>query len=341
MKKTILLLAACAFLTFKNQAQSTITEINSKTYNTQNNDNLTELQQTPLGCTSFTDYRDGNIYQTVAIGNQCWMSENLKYMPVASDPGYYSIYNPFYYVYGYWGTNVYSAKQTSNYNTYGVLYNWQAASNACPSGWHLPSDYEWKILEVELGMSASSANSIGYRGTNQGLQLKATYSWQSGGNGTNTSGFNALAGGWFNYNGGFTDFGYSTDFWTSSYYDSEAKYARSLFSSSWQVYRNANYYGCAAYIRCVSDDDVTTQINDNNIDKNINIYPNPAIDNVTVSSDEQNVKCEVYNSVGECVLNMVLSDFTNSVDISTLAKGVYVIKLTGENWSLNKKLVKN
>ncbi|MGI6410801.1 MAG: FISUMP domain-containing protein [Bacteroidales bacterium] len=83
------------------------------------------------------DARDGNAYKTVKIGNQIWLAENLKYLPSVVGPGTESESTPYYYVYGYNGTNVTDAKATSNYATYGVLYNWTAAMDACPDGWHL------------------------------------------------------------------------------------------------------------------------------------------------------------------------------------------------------------
>jgi len=105
----------------------------------------------------FTDVRDSNIYQTVLIGNQCWMAENLKYLPSVVGAGTYSSTISYYYIYDYHGTNVADAKATVNYQTYGVLYNWTATMNgangsssnpsgvqgACPNGWHVPSRPEW------------------------------------------------------------------------------------------------------------------------------------------------------------------------------------------------------
>jgi uncharacterized protein (TIGR02145 family) len=107
---------------------------------------------------TFTDKRDGNTYGTVQIGGQCWLGENLRYLPSVSPISqrsplrpWSSVENrsrtrPYYYVYGYHGRRVSEAKATANYSNYGVLYNWPAALAACPRGWHLPSDAEWTQL---------------------------------------------------------------------------------------------------------------------------------------------------------------------------------------------------
>lgn len=107
---------------------------------------------------TFTDDRDGNTYNIVRIGDQCWMSENLKYLPAVSPIWERSPANlwrsapvtsqtrPYTYVYGYQGRRVSEARATANYRDYGVLYNWPAAMAACPRGWHLPSDAEWTQL---------------------------------------------------------------------------------------------------------------------------------------------------------------------------------------------------
>ncbi|MBE0640024.1 MAG: hypothetical protein IH598_16015 [Bacteroidales bacterium] len=92
------------------------------------------------------DERDGNAYNTVQIGDQCWMAENLAYLPEVSPPSEGSATNPYYYVVGYQGSDVNTAKTNSYYQNYGVLYNWPASITACPLGWHLPADTEWIIL---------------------------------------------------------------------------------------------------------------------------------------------------------------------------------------------------
>ena len=95
---------------------------------------------------TFTDPRDGNVYRTVQIGKQCWLAKNLRYLPAVCPSTTTPDGSAMYYVYDYQGGDVSAAKATANYRNYGVLYNWPAAMEACPPGWHLPSDAEWSEL---------------------------------------------------------------------------------------------------------------------------------------------------------------------------------------------------
>lgn len=136
---------------------------------------------------TFVDSRDGNSYNTVLVGGQCWMADNLAYLPAVHG------YNDFisaadnntaaYAVYGYDGNDVATAKGADNYNTYGVLYNWQAASGgtgvaggqgACPSGWHLPTISEWQAFA-----DAVNNNPAFYCGLNNGTAkaLASSFGW--------------------------------------------------------------------------------------------------------------------------------------------------------------------
>jgi uncharacterized protein (TIGR02145 family) len=159
---------------------------------------------------TFIDSRDNNTYKTVKIGNQEWMAENLAYLPSVNQDtnGSENAESSYYYVYGFDGTNVTNAKVRSNYKTYGVLYNWPAATNACPSGWHLPSDDEWTQL-VNYLEGASVA----------GGKMKETgiMHWDEPNTGaTNTSGFKALPGGSRYISGDFYDIGERGTWWSSS-----------------------------------------------------------------------------------------------------------------------------
>lgn len=151
----------------------------------------------------FRDHRDGMEYAFVSIGEQTWMASNLAYMPQVSPPEAVDQWSPRYYVYNYSGSNVEAAKETFNYFMLGVLYNLPAALDACPGGWHLPSDNEWKQMERFLGIPENEINQqFTIRGTNQGTKLKSIYfDWYLNGEGTDDFGFDAYAGG-FN-SGGF------------------------------------------------------------------------------------------------------------------------------------------
>ena len=113
---------------------------------------------------TLVDERDENSYATVEIDDQCWMAENLAYLPeVEPAGGDYSETEPYYYVIGYEGYDPEEAKENTfysssreedinGYEVAGVLYNWPAAMNesvesgaqgACPEGWYLPTDEDW------------------------------------------------------------------------------------------------------------------------------------------------------------------------------------------------------
>lgn len=111
---------------------------------------------------SMTDSRDGHVYKTVEIGTQVWMAENLNYEISGS---YCYDDNPV------------------NCDTYGRIYVWSAAMNACPAGWHLPSREEFETL-IEFVGGESKA----------GQYLKSRSGWKSA-MGSDDYGFAALPGG--------------------------------------------------------------------------------------------------------------------------------------------------
>ena len=167
----------------------------------------TEEPKKPTDATSstFTDSRDGNVYKYVKIGNQIWMAENLRYLPSVVGPGTGSQITPCYYVYGYDGTSVAAAKATANYTTYGVLYNYTAACNSCPDGWHLPSEAEW----AELVQFVNTTD-------NAGFVLRSTSGWYDNLNGTDDYVFTALPGGGRGNDGSFHSIGKYGDWWSAT-----------------------------------------------------------------------------------------------------------------------------
>jgi uncharacterized protein (TIGR02145 family) len=167
----------------------------------------------------YTDSRDGREYETVVIGDQCWMSENLAYLPTVSPSADGSANDPFYYVYDYSGTDVEEAKATGNFQSYGTLYNYPASQSACPDGWNNPSDDEWKILEGSVDslypVGDPEWDGAGWRGFDAGKNLKSTSGWDDNGNGVDLYNFSALPGG-FSYPGGFGSLGNQGMWWSST-----------------------------------------------------------------------------------------------------------------------------
>jgi|GEM_PF-973269 len=202
---------------------------------------------------TFTDIRDGQVYSTIKIGIQTWMSENLKYLPTVSESAMESYTEPYYYVYGYDSTNVSAAKATENFATYGVLYNWPAACSSCPSGWHLPTEEEWQQLEVFLGLSKFEAEDSGWRGTDQGNQMKSTTGWYENDNANNSSGFTALPGGLRVSGGAFLNQGLSGTWWSSSVYGSVSAWYRNLVYSNANVNKGNNRSNFGHSVRCIKD----------------------------------------------------------------------------------------
>ena len=220
---------------------------------------------------SFTDSRDGNIYQYKTFGTQIWMTRNLAYLPAVSPGTSGSTTAKLYYVYEYEGSDVAAAKANQNYKTYGVLYNWPAAMNlaagsdavpsgvtgACPAGWHLPSDKEWKILEGYLGMSTEGTDAVSLRLPGSvGRKLKTTTGWLDNGNGDGTSGFSALPGGYRTNDGSeFVRLGGSAYFWSSSIYLrtnwENGAWDRYLQGSNDGVVRDMPYHSDGLSVRCI------------------------------------------------------------------------------------------
>lgn len=195
---------------------------------------------------TFTDQRDGKTYKTVTIGNQVWMAENLKYLPTVVGPGTASTTTPHYYVYDYDGTNVADAKATDNYSIYGVLYNWEAAKAACPSGWHLPSDEEWTQLTDHLGGSNVAGGKL----------KEADFTTWSGPNegATNESGFTAVPGGLFFSTGGEFIYVWTGGYWWSSTgIDANSAWNRIMYFHNSNVGRLSNNKAFGLSVCCMKD----------------------------------------------------------------------------------------
>ncbi|MCX6272823.1 MAG: hypothetical protein NTU44_16720, partial [Bacteroidetes bacterium] len=196
----------------------------------------------------------GQTYNTVQIGSQCWMKENLNMgtmidgMTNASDNG---IIEKYCY-----------NNDPANCTIYGGLYDWNemmgyanmpGTQGICPTGWHIPTDGEWCTLTTFLDATVN-CNIWGWSGTNAGGKLKetGTIHWNSPNTGaTNESGFTALGTGYLYFNGFFSNLNYLTYFWSSSEGSTSGGIHRYLLYVLAKVYRYDvdKTYGFS--VRCV------------------------------------------------------------------------------------------
>lgn len=202
---------------------------------------------------------DGNIYYTLQIGENEWTGSNLrtgKYsngdvIPVVTDEkkwssltsGAWTVYNNDYEL------------QT----VYGNLYNWYAVTDErglCPAGWRVPTDGDWKVLEMTLGMSSASSNRVGIRDRYAGGKLKETGTghWLSPNIlATNEYGFTALPGGYRHPRGQFYTLRRNLNWWTSTGHDEYNAWYRNIYYNNAAIYRNIYGKTSGFSVRCVRD----------------------------------------------------------------------------------------
>jgi uncharacterized protein (TIGR02145 family) len=206
----------------------------------------------------------GNRYPVVTIGDQTWMGRNLSYLPAVSPSSAGSSNDPCYYVYGYQGSGVTAARATQNFPVYGVLYNWAAAQSACPEGWHLPNDAEWKTLEEHIGMSGAEISGFGWRNSGMaGGQLKESglLHWNEPNTAAaNGYGFFALPAGYRGKDDGFYSLGFRAYFWTSTQGDQLTGMYRGLYYELGGIDRNNDYRSMGFSVRCIRNDPFYVQL---------------------------------------------------------------------------------
>ncbi len=209
---------------------------------------------------------DGNTYNTVKIGNQWWMAENLKTTKYNDNSSIPNLTADAAWIAengttGHNGAYCWLYNDGTTYKPlYGALYNWFAVNTGklCPTGWHVPSDEEYQTLELFLGMSPGRYGTVGAwsdRGTDQGTQMKSTTGWDvspnNGINGTNTSGFSGRPGGY--------RFGVDGSFQSTRIYILVEQYSSGCHYSLLQavdcnlttVFRGGVLYQGGKYVRCM------------------------------------------------------------------------------------------
>jgi uncharacterized protein (TIGR02145 family) len=207
--------------------------------------------------TSIADI-DGNIYKTVIIGTQIWMQSDMKSSKLNDNSSIPNVPDNTEWANTRTPAYCWYDNNPSYGNIYGMLYNWYTVETGkiCPSGWHVPSDNDYKTLEIYLGMTVAQADETLWRGTDQGTKLKSTTTWYVDGTNTNSSGFTALAGGYrYAVDGTFNNMGTVSYWWSSTEHwsDTTKGLYRRLDSGQTGVFREGVYKWGGKFIRCLKN----------------------------------------------------------------------------------------
>ena len=203
---------------------------------------------------------DGNTYNTVQIGTQCWTKENLrvtKYrdgsiIPLDESGGTAGNGSGQTWSSRTIGARTVYGHNATNLATYGYLYNWYAVADSkglCPSGWHAPTDGEWTTLTTYLGGESIAGGK---------MKSTGTIYWDSPNTGaTNESGFSVLPAGYRYYNFTFLDIRFNAFFWSATKYDFDYAWARYLNFNNSNVDRgnfiSYSNKSSGASVRCLRD----------------------------------------------------------------------------------------
>jgi uncharacterized protein (TIGR02145 family) len=279
---------------------------------------------------------DGNIYNTVTIGTQVWMRENLKSLHYSDNTG-------INYVWSYNNSDSLAA-------IYGRLYSWEAAMHgaassnsipsgvqgACPDSWHLPSNAEWLILinyyegELEAGGKLKEADTTHWNPPNEGA--------------TNESGFTALPGGTWGESGGYL-MG-ASGFWWTSYNEYDFIYYIAMgnevpYAASIGTYISPGDINKGGYsVRCLKNAGAT-QISVIKNHEPFSIYPNPAGDWIIIQLDNDlKMELSVYGIEGKLMLQKELFQKETLIDIKDLPIGIYIVSVKSSQGVMQKRIIK-
>jgi len=232
----------------KNESSSSVAKSSSSSLVVSSSSIASSSSAVAVSYGEMTDERDGQTYKMVKIGTQTWMAENLNYADSIAMPNLKG--NSWCY-----------ENSADSCAKYGRLYTWTGAMNissiyqsgsadtvistpqqgACPSGWHIPTDAEWTILENVVGGEETA-----------GTYLKTTDGWYDDGNGTDTYGFSALPGGLY-YGSDFSDVGVYGLWWTATEYSSTDAYFRYMYYDITIVYTLTYTKMYGRSLRCLKD----------------------------------------------------------------------------------------
>lgn len=198
---------------------------------------------------------EGHTYNTVQIGLQCWLKENLDVgtqIDGSTDPADNGIIEKYCFddlavnceLYG----GLYLFHEMMNYNTD------PGTQGICPEGWHIPTDNEWCTVSQFVD-STVNCNTLYFSGEDAGIKMKSTTGWDDGGNGDNSSGFTALPGG-VRYIDYYAGIGYASDMWTSTSTNTPGAYYHNFGATQAGIgrYISAFYSNHGFSVRCLKNE---------------------------------------------------------------------------------------
>jgi len=227
-----------------------------------------DMSFTTLAASGTVTDIDGNTYDTITIGSQVWMAENLKTTRYCNGDLIGTTIPASLNISGETSPKYQWAylSDESNVATYGRLYTWDAVTDSrkvCPIDWHLPSDAEWVTLENFL-----IANGFNYDGTTTGNKyaksLASVSGWTASSNAgavgntdypgkRNSTGFTALPGGYRIYIGSFFYVGRYGSWWSATEDGATYAWYRNLLEISSEVYRLSDNKKYGFSVRCIKD----------------------------------------------------------------------------------------
>jgi uncharacterized protein (TIGR02145 family) len=288
----------------------------------------------------------GKTYNTVQVGNQCWLKENID-LGTMINGSQSQLNNNVIEKYCY-------QDDLSNCEKYGGLYTWNEAmmyspggnkvQGICPGGWHLPTLDELKELQTAVNGNGNSLKEIG-QGQGDGI-----------GAGTNTSGFSALLSGSRGFNGQSYYFSHLRVYiwlWSSTDYDPVYANVLELGFSDSNVLLYLNGKAAAFSVRCIKGDGATA-VEENQGRQDLPVrfsmsqnYPNPFNPSTTIKyriPTEGNVSLKVFDLLGNEIATLV-NDYRSagsySVDFNgkNIPSGIYFYKIQVNEFTEAKKMI--
>lgn len=279
---------------------------------------------------------DGNIYNTITIGTQTWMKENLKTThfnngiaipttTLAANNDSTSVFQ--------WPYN----DDVANVATYGRLYTWYAITgnnNVCPAGWHVPDNSEWQALANFLGGDSIAAAKMKETGTSHWAVTNSSV--------TNSSSFTGLPGGFRGNPQGYNQLGSTGWFWSVTPFGSSG-FQRGFH---FDLLTNSNYLmsavavsNCGMSVRCLKD--LTTGIRALPSQDPIRLFPNPATGDVRLEFDDAvERQLYIYDAKGSLVSHITTTNKVHFIPLGNLERGVYFLRIVEKGNVVEKKFVK-